>query len=171
MNHRRFAHRRRGSALIEAAMMFPLLMLLFLGLVEFARVGWTYFTAQKMLYTLARYISTQQGVNLCDAADLSVTQAKNLALTGTTDNSADPVITGLTADSFTLRAERLDPDSGEITECDCSATGCDAGQGGRAPDFISARFASGVSIQLRIPLLPSDPIILRPQVRVPYGGT
>jgi len=163
--------RRRGSIVIEAAMLIPLMILLFLGLVEFARVGWVYFTAQKMLYTFARYVGTQQGVNLCDASDLSILQAKNLALTGTTDNSQDPILAGLTAESFQLRAERLDPDSGEIAECDCSATGCDSGQGGRPPDFISARFSDGVSVVLRIPLIPTDPIILRPQVRVPYGGT
>jgi hypothetical protein len=162
---------RRGSVIVEAAMLIPVMIYLFLGIVEFARVGYTYFTAQKMLYTFARYVGTQQGVNLCDVSDQGVIQAKNLAITGTTDNSQDPIIPGLSADSITLRVERLDPDSGEVTECDCSATGCDAGQGGRAPDFISARFSSGVSVQLRIPLLPTDPIILRPQVRVPYGGT
>jgi hypothetical protein len=163
--------RRRGSILVEAATLIPLMILLFMGLVEFARVGWVYFTAQKMLYTFARYIGTQQGVNLCDAGDLTIIQAKNLALTGTTDNSQDPILPGLTTESFQLRPERLEADSGEIVECDCSATGCDAGQGGRAPDFITARFPDGVSVVLRIPLLPTDPIILRPQVRVPYGGT
>ena len=152
-------------------MLIPVMIYLFLGIVEFARVGYTYFTAQKMLYTFARYVGTQQGVNLCDPSDQTIIQAKNLAITGTTGNSQDPIIPGLSADSIAVRVERLDPDSGEVTECDCSATGCDAGQGGRAPEFISARFPSGVSVQLRIPLLPTDPIILRPQVRVPYGGT
>lgn len=163
--------RRRGSIVIEAAMLIPLMIFLFIGLVEFARVGWVYFTAQKMLYTFARYVGTQQGVNLCDASDLSVIQAKNLALTGTTDNSQDPIIPGLTAESIQLRVERADPGSGDLGECDCSATGCDTAQGGRPPDFITARFSQGVSVVLRIPLIPTDPIILRPQVRVPYGGT
>lgn len=164
-------NRRGGSVLVEAAMVIPVLIYLFLGTVEFARVGWVYFTAQKMLYTFARYVGTQQGVNLCDASDLGIIQAKNLALTGTTDNSQDPIIPGLTAESIQLRVERADPDSGELGECDCSAAGCDAAQGGRPPDFITARFSDGVSVNLRIPLIPTDPIILRPQVRVPYGGT
>ena len=164
-------NRRRGSVLVEAAMLIPLMLYFFLGLVEFARVGWTYFTAQKMLFTVARFVGTQQGVNLCDAADLTVIQAKNLALTGSTDNSQSPIIPGLSAESIQLRVERQDPASGELAECDCSATGCDSGQGGRPPDFITARFTDGVSIVLRIPLLPTDPIVLRPQVRVPYGGT
>ena len=152
-------------------MLIPVMIYLFLGTVEFARVGWMYFTAQKMLYTVARYIGTQQGVNLCDAADITVIQAKNLALTGTTDNSAPLIIEGLSTESIQLRSERLEPDSGELVECDCSATGCDSGQGGRPPDFITARFPDGVSVVLRLPLLPRDPIVLRPQVRVPYGGT
>ena len=163
--------KRRGSIVIEAAMLIPLMIFLFLGLVEFARVGWVYFTAQKMLYTFARYASTQQGLNPCDISDQAVIQAKNLALTGTTDNSQDPIIPGLTAESIQLRVERADPDSGELGECDCSAAGCDAAQGGRPPDFITARFSEGVSVLLRIPLISTDPIILRPQVRVPYGGT
>ncbi len=164
-------NRRGGSALVEAATVIPVMIYLFLGTVEFARVGWVYFTAQKMLYTFARYVGTQQGVNLCDASDLGVIQAKNLALTGTTDNSQDPIIPGLTAQSIQLRVERADPDSGELGECDCSASGCDTAQGGRPPDFLTARFAEGISVNLRIPLIPTDPIILRPQVRVPYGGT
>jgi len=162
---------RKGSVVVEAAMLIPVLLYLFLGLVEFARVGYTYFTAQKMLYTFARYVGTLQGVNLCDASDLSIIQAKNLALTGTTDNSQDPIIPGLTAESIQVRIERADPSNGDLSECDCSAEGCDAAQGGRPPDFVTARFSSGVSVQLRIPLLPTDPIILRPQVRIPYGGT
>jgi len=162
---------RKGSVIVEAAMLIPVLLYLFLGLVEFARVGYTYFTAQKMLYTFARYVGTLQGVNLCDVSDISIIQAKNLALTGTTDNSQDPIIPGLTAESIQVRIERADPSNGDLSECDCSAEGCDAAQGGRPPDFVTARFSSGVSVQLRIPLLPTDPIILRPQVRVPYGGT
>lgn len=162
---------RRGSVIVEAAMLIPVMLYLFLGLVEFARVGYTYFTAQKMLYAFARYVGTQQGVNLCDASDVSIIQAKNLALTGSTDNSQPPIIPGLNAESIQLRIERADPSSGELAECACSAEGCDAAQGGRPPDFITARFTEGVSVQLRIPLLPTDPIILRPQVRVPYGGT
>ncbi|MBY0507973.1 MAG: pilus assembly protein [Bryobacteraceae bacterium] len=162
---------RRGSVIVEAAMMIPLLLYFFLGLVEFARVGYTYFTAQKMLYTFARFVGTQQGVNLCDASEITILQAKNLALTGTTDSSLEPIIPGLTPDSIQLRVERVDPASGEVAECACSAEGCDASQGGRPPDFITARFTDGVSVQLRIPLIPTDPIQLRPQVRVPYGGT
>jgi len=162
---------RKGSVIVEAAMLIPVLLYLFLGLVEFARVGYTYFTAQKMLYTFARYVGTLQGVNLCDVSDISIIQAKNLALTGTTDNSQDPIIPGLTAESIQVRIERADPSNGDLSECDCSAEGCDAAQGGRPPDFVTARFSSGVSVQLRIPLLPTDPIILRPQVRIPYGGT
>ena len=51
--------KRRGSVIVEAAMMIPLLLYFFLGLVEFARVGYTYFTAQKMLYTFARFVGTR----------------------------------------------------------------------------------------------------------------
>lgn len=163
---------RNGSTLIEAAMIVPVLILLFLGMVEFARIGWIYYTAQKILYTTARMIGTQQGVNFClGDADTQILAVKNFALTGTNDGSGEALLPNIQPSNIELRIERLDTASGTLAVCDCDATGCDPSQGGQAPDFITARYPEGYSVQLRIPYLPSDPIILRPQVRLPYGGT
>lgn len=153
-------------------MFLPIVFMLLMGLVEFGRLAYTYFAVQKTLYSMARYLGTQQGVNFCDEADPAIVAAKNYALTGTTDGSATPLIADLSADSIRVRAEKYNPDSGEISACTCDASGCDALQGGLGPDFIVISVPDGYPVQLRIPFMAQlDPIPLRPQIRVPYGGT
>jgi len=163
--------KRRGSATIETVMLLPVLLVLMLGTVEIAKITYTYYTIHKILYALARYLGTQQGVNICDSGDPAVIAAKNFALTGTTDASAPAIISNLTADMISIRIERLNPVAGTLAECDCSPTGCDAANGGLPPDFIAVSIPQGYSVTPRIPFLPQDPIPLKPAVRVPYGGT
>jgi hypothetical protein len=149
----------------------PVLVLLLMGVVELGRVAYTYVALEKILYNLARYLGTQQGVNFCDATDATVVAAKNVALTGTTEATADPYLPNLTADQIEVRIERVNPDTGGLELCDCSSTGCDAAAGGLAPDSIVVSIPEGYPVQLRIPHLLLDPIPLKPQVRLPYGGT
>lgn len=162
---------RRGSATLETAMLLPVLFVLLLGTVEIAKITYTYYTLQKILTALAGYLRTQQGVNFCDSGDPAVLAAKNFALTGSTDASTPAIIANLTADMISIRIERLDSGSGTLSECDCSPTGCDAANGGQPPDFIAVSIPQGYSLTPQIPFLPQDPIPLKPEVRVPYGGT
>jgi len=163
--------KQAGGALLETAMIAPVLLLLLLGMVELARIAYTYHTLQKILYTLARYSGTQQGVNFCDDTDSTVIAAKNFAITGTLDGSADPLVRGLAVDLLRVRVERLDAASGSFGECDCSITGCDTTNGGRAPDFIVADIPEGYAVRPVFYGLTVDPFLLRPRVRIPYGGT
>jgi len=162
---------RRGSTVVEAALFTPLLVLLLMGLVELGRVAYTYVAVQKILYNLGRYLGTQQGVNFCDESDATVTAAKNFALTGNTEATTDAYLPNLTAEQIQVRIERRNPETGELEACDCSSTGCDANAGGLAPYAIVVSIPEGYPIQLRIPRLLLEPIPLRPQVRLPYGGT
>ncbi|MGH9721481.1 MAG: TadE/TadG family type IV pilus assembly protein [Bryobacteraceae bacterium] len=162
---------RRGNALLETALFIPILVTLLVGMVQIGKVTYVYYTLRKTLYTAARFAGVQQGVNFCDATDAVVTSAKNFALTGTTDEGADPILPGLTADRVQIRIERFTRESGELGECDCSATGCDIASGGQPPDYLVVSIPDGYEVQLRIPFLTVDPILLRPQIRVPYGGT
>jgi hypothetical protein len=162
---------RRGSALIETVLFLPILLMLFIGTVELARIGWIYFTLSKQLYLMARYVGTQEGVNFCDDSDAAVAAAKNLAVRGSTDDSNEPILPDFTTDMVSLRLERYSADSEDLGECDCSNTGCDIATGGRQPDYIVASIPDGYPVRLIIPLIPSDPIPLRPRVRVPFGGT
>ncbi len=167
-----FASRKsRGSAAIEAAIFLPVLILLLMGTLEIARITYTYYTLHKMMYALARYVSTQQGANLCDTADPAVVAAKSFALNGTTDNSGTAILSDLTADMISIRLEQVDAASGAINECACAVPGCDTSNGGLPPDYIVVSLPNGYSVTPHIPLIPTNPIALRPQVRLPYGGT
>ena len=152
-------------------MFMPILLLLLLGMIELAKITWTYYSLQKALYTVARYVGTQQGVNFCDESDTIVATAKNFAVTGTSDGSTDSLIRNFTVDQIQVRLERFTAESNEIGECACSAEACDTASGGRAPDYIVVSIPSGYPFTLAIPNLPLDPILLRPTVRVPFQGT
>ena len=70
-----------------------------------------------------------------------------------------------------VRAERYDAVTGNLDQCVCSSVGCDASSGGQPPDFIVVSMPDGYPFAPHIPFIPTDPILLRPMVRVPYGGT
>jgi TadE-like protein len=165
----------RGGAVLETALWVPILVLLLVGMVQIAKVTFTYYTLKKTLYTAARYVSTQQGVDFCNAADPAVLGAINLAITGNSTDAGglDPILPLLTPDMITINIERVDPTSGVPGACDCSVTGCDTNAGGGEPDFVVASIPNGYAITPFIPgvTLPSGPILLKPTVRVPFGGT
>ncbi len=161
--------RRRGNALIESALWIPILVSLLVGMVQLARVSFTYFTLHKVLYDTARLVGTSQ-VNFC-ADDTAITTMKEFALNGGTSSDTGPIIPNLTADQIQVRIERIDPDSGTLQECDCSSTGCDTAAGGQPPDYIVVSLPDGYPFTLSFPNLTFEPIPLRPQVRMPFGGS
>jgi TadE-like protein len=163
-------NRRRGGALLEAAMLIPVTLALLMGTVELGRVIYTYYMLQKVVFNAARYLGTQQAVNFCDGQDPTVQSSINFALTGSTGTSQNPIVPGLTPDMIQVRAEQYDPSTGQLNVCDCSATGCDSSQGGLPPDFIVVSL-NGYLVHPLFWGFAVDPFQLRPGVRVPYGGT
>ncbi len=163
--------RRRGSALLETALFVPILIGLLLGTVELARVTYTYYMLQKLMFNAARYLGTQQGVNFCDSQDPAVLAAINYAITGTTESAENPIIPGLTPSMFQVRVERYNPVAQEVASCECSAQGCDASQGGSPPGFIVVSLTDGYMVRPVFWGFSVSPFPLRPSVRVPYGGT
>jgi hypothetical protein len=159
---------QRGSSLLESAMFLPVLFMLLFGMIELAKVAYTYYALQKVLYTVGRYVGTQRGINFCDDVDGIIDQAKQYAISGTPDGT-ESFIRNLQADQIQVRIERFD-ESEEIGECECSATGCDTGAGGRGPDYVVVSIPDGYPLQLAIPQVPLDPILLRPRVRLPFQG-
>ncbi|MGI8742964.1 MAG: TadE/TadG family type IV pilus assembly protein [Bryobacteraceae bacterium] len=164
-------NKQRGTAALETALMLPVLILLLMGTLEIGRIAYTYYAVHKVLYGLARVLGTQQGVNFCDDNDPTVAAAKAYVLNGSSDASTAPLIGNLTADQISVRLEQVDPTSGALSECACSVPGCDTANGGVPPDFIVVSIPNGYPVTPHIPLIPMDPIPLRPVVRVPYGGT
>lgn len=162
--------KRRGSTIMETILFLPLLLLLLMGTVELGRLTYTYYSIYKALYTLARQAGTAQGANFCDDEDAVLQAVKNFVLTGTEDASGEPLIRELTPDRVRIRIERYNPETGGLDECSCGVPGCDTGNGGLAPDYIVVSLPDGYPFQLRIPYLNLSPLLLRPQVRVPFGG-
>jgi hypothetical protein len=157
--------------LLETAMLMPVILLLLTGMVTLARITYTYYTLRKTVYSIARYAGTQQGVNFCDATDPTITAAINFGMTGTTDGSQPVFVTGLTADMFQITPEQYDPVAQTLSPCSCGAPGCDPTQGGTAPDFIVVSMPNGYQEPVRILGFNIDPILLKPEVKLPYGGT
>lgn len=161
----------RGAVMLETVMFTPVLLALLVGMIELARVTYTYVALEKVVYAVARYAGTQQGVNFCNADDPTVQAAKNLAVTGSLDGSANPIVAGLTPGMVQIHAERNSSDNQSLGACDCSVSGCDTANGGLPPDFIVADIPDGYPIQPLFFGFSVDPILLKPHVRVPFGGT
>ncbi len=151
-------------------MWIPILLILLVGMVELARVSYTYYTLNKILYSMARYLGTRQGLNFCDTSSEAIETAKNYVLRGSPD-ATEGILPGLTSDMVEIRIERRNPESDELELCECSDAGCDTSVGGLTPDYMVISIPDGYPIRLNIPTLQLDPIPLRPRVRVPFGGT
>src|SRR5437763_1779429 len=77
--------RKRGNMLLEAAMWIPVMVLLIVGMVQIGKITYLYYSLKKTVYSAARFLAVQQGVNFCDlASDPNVTAALQFAITGTT---------------------------------------------------------------------------------------
>ena len=160
---------RRGNMIIEAAMWIPICTLLLVGMAQIGKITYTYCTLRKTVYSIAQYISSQQAANFCDSADTVIAAGISFGITGTTDNTGTPLITGLTADMIQVTPELFDVATQSLVSWD--TTGCDTAAGGTTPQFIVVSIPNGYLIQPRIPLLPVlNPIPLKPVAKVPYGG-
>ena len=164
-------NRRRGAVALETALWVPILLALLIGTEELGRVTYTYYQIQKILSDTARYLGTQMGVNFCNPQDPIMTAAINNAVTGTADGSGTPIVNGLTPDMVLVTIENFDPTSQAIVPCACSATGCDASQGGQAPGYISVSLANGFTVAPLFWGFKIAPFQLVPSARAPYGGT
>ena len=103
-------------------------------------------------------------------AIILVAAAISFGLTGTTDNSQPVFVTGLTASMIQVTPEAIDPITGMLS---AYGSGCVGSQvfDGTPPDQIVVSIPNGYMLQPRIPFLPIDAIPLKPEVKVPYGGT
>ena len=163
--------RTRGQALLETALFLPFLFLLLFGTIELGKIVYTYFALQKTLYSIGRLAGTAQGIDLCNSGDPILAGIENVVLTGSPDGQGSPIIQNLAASDIQVRVERFDPVNNVLSICDCSATGCDINAGGLPPDFIVISLANGYSVAPVFPLFKVDPFPLRPQIRIPFGGT
>ncbi len=156
---------RRGNAIVEAALFIPVLVTLLVGVEQLGKLTYTYYTLKKELYAAARYIATQQGVNICDPADPAIVAGINFALTSSTDGSGAPFIADLTSDMIQVTGETLDPASLTVGDYNCALAGT------VPPDFVIVSIPNGYQVTPIIPFLTPMIVPLKPSVKVPYGGT
>jgi len=156
--------------ILEAAMLIPAIVLLLVGMTQIAKVTYLYYTLRKAVYSVATYLSNQQGVNFCDPNDPAIATAIVFGLTGGSDPAQPVFVNGLTEAMIQVTAEHADPTTGALSDYSALCVGSPA-YVGSAPDYIVVSIPNGFQIQLRIPFLPIDPILLKPQVKVPYAGT
>ncbi len=100
----RITRREDGASTIELAVIFPMLVLLFVGTAELGRLFYTYTTLSKATAVGARYLSTSR--NAVNGTTTEKTnaknEAKNLVVCGikstssTACNGQTPVVPGLT---------------------------------------------------------------------------
>lgn len=162
--------RERGAVMIESILMAPVILMLLTGTIEVGRLIYTYAALEKVLNTVARGAASAQGINFCAESDTTLQAIKDLAVTGSADGSGAAIVNGLTSDQVSVRPERINATEGSLGQCDCSTTGCDMANGGLSPDFIVANLPNGYSFRPLFFGLSVPPILLRPHVRVHFGG-
>jgi hypothetical protein len=117
----KFIHRLRdctsGAALMETAIVFPLVLVLMFGVLDIARAIQDYHTADKSMRSAARYLARVPAEATCDGA-WGWENAKNLAMYGTIKPEeeggeivAQPLIVGWTnKDTITRDSDPECPD-------------------------------------------------------------
>lgn len=90
--------RDTGSAIVELAIVFPILLLLFVGTAEVGRLFYTYTTLAKATKLGARYLSNQRALTTGteDERNALVLKAQNLVVCGYEDCARrPPIVPGL----------------------------------------------------------------------------
>jgi hypothetical protein len=88
----RTVRREDGSSIIEFAIVFPILLILFVGTAELGRLFYTYTTLAKATTVGARYLSTSRNATSTDATEVAAEKltAMNLVVYGC--KNRDPVV-------------------------------------------------------------------------------
>src|SRR4030095_6780411 len=89
----RFRRSERGTQLVEAAIVLPLMMMLFGAVAEFGRYFYEYSTAAKAARLGARFMCSK---TLETTSHNWEADAKNLVVYGNTNGTGSPVLPGLT---------------------------------------------------------------------------
>jgi Flp pilus assembly protein TadG len=88
-----------GAAILEAAVVLPVLIIMMGGIFDFGRAYSTLVTAQKSLRGAVRYLTLLPSGAVCD---WGATNAKNLAVYGNTAGTGTALLTGWTVSNISL---------------------------------------------------------------------
>jgi Flp pilus assembly protein TadG len=159
---------RSGNMVLEMALWMPILLLLIVGMIQIGKITYLYYSLQKVVYSAARALATQQNVNFCDLADDPVSQAV-FAASVNDPNTGVALINNLTPAMLQVSTTCRDA-TGATVACDTSgcATPLAAAQ---QPSYITVSIPAGYQVQPRIPYILLDPILLYPSATVPFSGS
>ena len=102
--------RQLGTAVVEMAVVLPVLLLLTLGVTEIGRILFQYNAMTKAGRDAVRYLSNEATFGSTDIIQLTNTitgQTKNLAVYGNIDGLGTPIVDGLDVGNVTVRV--IDP--------------------------------------------------------------
>jgi Flp pilus assembly protein TadG len=98
---RSFFKRENGTQMIEFAIIFPVLLLMFAGVTELGRLFYTYNTLAKATRSGARYLSTAQSVSGSTAAATNMVMCGNAAGCGGVNQPA-VIVPNLTVNNIVI---------------------------------------------------------------------
>lgn len=102
-----------GAAVLETAVVLPVIIVLMGGIYDFGRAYATMSAAQKSLRGAVRYLTLQPLAFACSST--AQTKARNLALFGNTDGTGNALVHGWKASDISVSV--LDINDDPITDC------------------------------------------------------
>ncbi|MBT2333886.1 pilus assembly protein [Variovorax paradoxus] len=110
-------HKQAGAALVEFALILPLLLILTFITTEFSRALYQYNTLAKSVRDAARYLSTQ-------SPGTKIDESKNLVVYGSLANTGSPLAFGLARDQIKTPEWKLKGANPVINTVTISIAGC-----------------------------------------------
>jgi Flp pilus assembly protein TadG len=102
----------RGSSIVELAIVFPILLLLFVGVAEIGRLFYTYTTLAKATKMGARFLTTEKDAESTTTATIANTKARaaSLVVCGFEDCTGHTsILPGLTTSNVTVTLPNTTP--------------------------------------------------------------
>jgi hypothetical protein len=158
--------RTSGSAVLETALWIPILLLLIVGMIQIGKITYLYYSLDKIVYSAARQVSLQSGINFCDMT--SDTRVQAILSNAVSDSSGTALVNGLASGMLEITPLCTDSSDPAVAPSPCDTSSC-PGLNYR-PSYIRVTLPNGYTVQPRIPFVTLEPIVLRPSVLLPFGG-
>ena len=159
---------RGGNMVLEMALWMPVLLLLIAGMIQIGKITYLYYSLQKVVYSAARSLASQQNVNFCDLTNDTVSQAVFAAAVNDPTTGV-PLINNLTPDLLQVTTACVDATGASVP---CDTSGCTTPlAAGQTPSYITVSVPAGYQVQPRIPYILLDPILLYPSATVAFSGS
>ena len=101
----------RGSSVVELAIVFPILLLLFVGVAEIGRLFYTYTTLAKATKVGARFLSTEKDAESTNATTIAAVKlrAARMVVCGNETSCTGSIVPGLTTSNVLVTLPNTTP--------------------------------------------------------------